>query len=83
MVGQPQSSLLCGALAVVPREPCKAHLRGKMREIQHGAALTLLLCCGVSMEGLGAHRHVRWRWPEAAELEIPGVQSQGAAGELC
>lgn len=34
------------------------------------------------MEGLGAHWDIRQRWPEAAELEIPGVQSQGAAGEL-
>lgn len=85
MVGQPQTSQqqsLCGALAVMPQEQCKAHLRGKMQEVPHGAAFTLFLCCGVSMGGLGAHWDIRWRWPGAAELEIPGVQSQGAAGEL-
>lgn len=54
-----------------------------MQEVPHGAAFTLLLCCGVFMEGLGAHQYIRQRWLEAAELEIPGVQSQGAAGEMC
>lgn len=53
-----------------------------MQEVPHGAAFALFLCCGISMEGLDVHWDIRWRRPEAAELEIPGVQSQGAAGEL-
>lgn len=58
-MGLPQS--LCGALAMVPWEQCKAHLRGKMQQVPPHAASALLLCCGVSMEGLGAHWDIRWR----------------------
>lgn len=32
-----------------------------------------LVCCDISMEVLGAHWDIRWRWPGAAELPFLGV----------
>lgn len=53
------------------------YMRGKMQEVRHDAAFTLFLCCDVSMEVLGAHWDITWRWPGAAELQFLGVRITG------